>query len=54
MIPKYIVFNTNMHDKNGNALPVGQGNNLDELLNAYHGKAYQIMKVKTLSDWEEW
>ena len=48
MIPKYIVFNTNMPDKNGNALPV------DELLSTYHGKAYQIMKVKTLSDREEW
>ena len=54
MIQKYIVFNTNMHDKNGNALPVGQGNNLDELLSIYHGKAYQIMKVKALSDREEW
>ena len=31
MIPKYIVFNTNMPDKNGNALPVGQGNDLDAL-----------------------
>jgi hypothetical protein len=29
MIPKYIVFNTNMPDKHGNALPVGQGNNLE-------------------------
>ena len=54
MIQKHIVFNTNMPDKNGNALPVGQGDNLDELLSAYHGKAYQIMKVKTLSDREEW
>lgn len=53
-MPKYIVFNTNMPDKHGNALPVGQGNNLDELLSTYHGKAYQIMKVKTLSDREEW
>lgn len=54
MIPKYIVFNTNMLDRNGNTLPVGQGNNLDELLSVYHGKAYQIVKVKTLSDREEW
>ena len=53
MIPKYIVFNINIPDKNGKALPVGQGNDLDELLSAYHGKAYQIMKVKTLSDREE-
>lgn len=45
MIPKYIVFNTNMPDKNGNALPVGQGNNLDELLNVYHGKAYEEPKT---------
>lgn len=34
MIPKYIVFNTNMPDKNC--------------------KEYQIMKVKMLSDREEW
>ena len=54
MIPKYIVFNINMPDKNGKALPVGQGDNLDELLSVFHGKAYQIMKVKTLSDREEW
>ena len=54
MIPKYIVFNTNMPDKNVNALPVGQGNNLDELLSVFHDKAYQIMKVKSLSYWEEW
>lgn len=54
MIPKYIVFNTNMTDRNGNALPVAIGNDLYELLSAYHGKAYQIMKVKTLSDREEW
>lgn len=54
MITKYIVFNKNMPDKNGNDLPVGQGNNLDELLSVFHGKAYQIMKVKTLSDQEEW
>ena len=53
MIPKYIVFNTNMPDRNGNALPVGQGNNLDELLSVFHGKAYQIMKVKSLSNREE-
>lgn len=54
MIPKYIVLNTNIPDKNGNALPVGQGDNLGELLSVFHGKAYQIMKVKTLSDREEW
>ena len=54
MIPKYIVFNTNMPDKNGNALPVDQGDDLDKLLTVYHGKAYQIMKVKALSDREEW
>ena len=54
MIPKYVVFNINMTDGHGNVLPVGQGNNLDELLSVYHGKAYQIMKVKTLGDREEW
>lgn len=54
MLPKYVVFNTNMPDKNGKTLPVGQGDDLDELLSVYHGKAYQIMKVKMLSDREEW
>ena len=54
MIPKYIVFNTNMPDKKGKTLPVGQGDDLSELLSVFHGKAYQIMKVKTLSDREEW
>ena len=41
MIPKYIVFNTNMPDKKGKTLPVGQGDDLDELLTVYHGKAYE-------------
>ncbi|MDF8374040.1 hypothetical protein G9401_00325 [Weissella paramesenteroides] len=50
MIPKYIVFNTNKKP----AEVVATGNDLYELLSAYHGKAYQIMKVKTLSDREEW
>ncbi|XZO08229.1 hypothetical protein ABU186_01870 [Weissella paramesenteroides] len=50
MIPKYIVLNTN----NKTAKVVTTGNDLYELLSAYHGKAYQIMKVKTLSDREEW
>lgn len=54
MLPKYVVFNTNMTDKQGKMLPVGQGDDLYELLSAYHGKAYQIMKVKTLSNREEW
>ena len=54
MIPKYVVFNTNVIDRQGQTLPVGQGNDLDELLSNYHGKAYQIMEVKTLSDREEW
>ncbi len=47
MIPKYIVFNTNMTDRNGNALPVAIGNDLDKLLSVYHSKAHHIMKVKT-------
>lgn len=50
MIPKYIVFNTNMPDRNGNALPVGQGDNLDELLSTYHGKAYEILEPTALSE----
>lgn len=54
MIPKYVVFNINKQDRNGRALPVKQGNDLDSLLKEFHGKAYQIMRVKTLSDREEW
>lgn len=50
MIPKYIVFNTNKKP----AEVVATGNDLYGLLSAYHGKAYQIMKVKPLSDREEW
>ena len=41
MIPKYVVFNTNMTDRQGQTLPVGQGDDLDELLTVYHGKAYE-------------
>ena len=41
MIPKYVVFNTNVTDRQGQTLPVGQGNDLDELLTVYHGKAYE-------------
>ena len=48
MIPKYVVFNINK-----DAEVVASGNDLYELLSAYHGKAYQIMKVKSLSNREE-
>ena len=41
MIPKYVVFNTNVTDIQGQTLPVGQGDDLDELLTVYHGKAYE-------------
>lgn len=54
MIPKYVVFNVNMPDQNGKALPVGQGDDFDELLSVFHGEAYQIMKVRTVTDREEW
>lgn len=50
MIPKYVVFNINMTDGQGNALPVGQGDNLDELLSVYHGKAYEILEPTALSE----
>ncbi|APS41301.1 hypothetical protein FOL01_0442 [Weissella jogaejeotgali] len=53
-IPKYVVFNTNKLDRHNRALPTDQGDDLNELLNAYHGKAYQIMKVRTITDREEW
>ena len=52
--PKYVVFNTLARDINGKALVTASGNDLEKLLSVYHGKAYQIMKVKTLSDREEW
>ena len=48
MLPKYVVFNTNMTDKQGKTLPVGQGDDLDELLTVYHGKAYE--EPKTVRD----
>ena len=47
-------FNTLARDINGKALVTASGNDLDKLLSVYHGKAYQIMKVKKLSDREEW
>lgn len=49
MIPKYVVFNINKE-----AELVASGNDLYQLLSVYHGKAYQITKVKMLSDREEW
>jgi hypothetical protein len=52
--PKYVVSNTLARDIDGKALVTASGNDLEELLSAYHGKAYQIMKVKSLSDREEW
>lgn len=54
MIPKYVVFNIGNNRKNNVADPVCWGNDLDKLLSIYHGKAYRIMKVKSLTDREEW
>lgn len=52
MIAKYIVFNTNKTTNRKYSLPVAQGDDLNELLRDFHGKAYQIMQVKSLSDRE--
>lgn len=46
MIPKYIVFNTNKKP----AEVVASGNDLYELLSAYHGKAYEILEPTALSE----
>lgn len=48
MIPKYIVFNTSKTDGEY-YLSVAQGNDFNELLSIFHGKAYQIMEVKKVS-----
>ena len=40
-IPKYVVFNTNKLDRHNRALPTDQGDDLNELLTVYHGKAYE-------------
>ena len=47
--PKYVVFNTLARDINGKALVTASGNDLYELLSAYHGKAYEILKPMALS-----
>ena len=50
----YVVVNKAKIDRDGLPTFVTFGYDLQQLLSAYHGKAYQIMKVKTLSDREEW
>lgn len=42
--PMYVVFNMSMG--NNHHTPVATGDDLDELLVQYHGKAYQVMAVK--------
>lgn len=48
VMPKYIVFNNNTKAVQTT------GNDLQELLSTYHGKAYQIMQVVPLDTREEW
>ncbi|WP_258924863.1 hypothetical protein [Weissella confusa] len=35
-------------------VPVDYGDNLDLLLAKYHGKAYQVMNVRSVATREEW
>ena len=51
-MPMYVVFNMSMG--NNHHTPVATGDDLDELLVQYHGKAYQVMAVKPVFEREEW
>lgn len=51
MIPKYIVFNINMPDSSGYSLPVGQGDNQDELHEKFSGDNYVIKPVGGREEW---
>lgn len=51
-MPTYVVFNMSMG--NNHHAPVAIGDDLDELLVQYHGKAYKVMAVKPVFEREEW
>lgn len=51
MIPEYVVFNITMKDSSGYLLPVGQGNDPEELHERFSGENYVI---KPVDDREEW
>lgn len=51
-MPKYAVFNMNIGREYHEVAETGD--DLDELLVQYHGKAYQVMAVKPVFEREEW
>lgn len=51
MIPKYVVFNINMPDSSGYLLPVGQGNDQEELHERFSGENYVIKPVDDRGEW---
>lgn len=51
MIPEYIVFNITMKDSSGYLLPVGQGNDPEELHEIFSGKNYVIKPVDDRGEW---
>ena len=51
-MPKYVVFN--MSTRREYHKVAEDGDDLDDLLVQYHGKAYQVMAVKPVFEREEW
>ena len=51
-MPKYVVFNTNAGL--GYHEPVAWGNDFETLMSQYHGKAYQVMTVRSIAERDEW
>ncbi|WP_167849224.1 hypothetical protein [Weissella confusa] len=51
-MPTYVVFNMNIGREYHEV--VDAGDDLDLLLAHYHGKAYQVMDVKSVVEREEW
>ena len=51
-MPKYAVFNMNKGLEYHEVAETGD--DLDDLLAKYHGKAYQVMAVKSVFEREEW
>ena len=51
-MPKYVVFNMNIGREYHKVAEYGD--DLDDLLVKYHGKAYQVMAVKPVFEREEW
>ena len=51
-MPTYVVFNMSTGRKYHKVAEYGD--DLDELLARFHGKAYQVMAVKPVFEREEW